>query len=231
MPGAEDKKDQPGADEKEITQEKPAGQEAQEEVVTDDEEMSPEDMKKVIKDLRAENAKSRTKGKAQEAEFKKLGDQLGAIKKHLNIEDEKSPEVEIVSLKEANDNLVFELSMNQLAREHDIPVEHDEYFRFLMGKEIAKLQENGKEGDELSDEQLEKVIAETKKYAGYKSEKPNKNGSGIPDGEGKGKKPSKDGESGVTAEQYKKMTLAEKNAIYTKDSALYNKLESEARKL
>lgn len=193
----------------------------------DNNEMSPEDMKKVIADLRKENAAHRTKGKSQEDSIAKLSEKLGQISKHLGLKDEEAdPAVQVKELTSKTEALELELSLNQLARENGIPVEHDEYFRFLIGKKFAALEESGKEDEELSAEQIAEVVEEVKKYSGFKATKPNGNQTGVD--EGGGKKPAGGGDS-MTPEQFAKLNYNEKTKLFTDNKAEYDRLYKAAK--
>lgn len=188
----------------------------------DDENMSPEDMKKVIKSLRAENAKARTKGKSQEDSTKSLLEQINSIKTHLGIKDEADPAEQVKSLKSTNENLELELSLTQLARAHSIPVEQDDYFRFLMSKEISKLEKSGEDGQELSEDAINSVVEEVKKVSSFKAAKPNNNSTGV--GDGDGGKPNGGSNDALTVEQFAKMSMAEKSKLFTDNKAEYDRL-------
>lgn len=203
-----------------------AAQEAGKAGGADDENLSPEDMKKIIKDLRKENAGHRTKGKSQEDAFKKLNDELGGIKKHLGIKEDQDPAEQLKELTSKSEALEFELSMQQLARANGIPVEHDDYFRFMIGKKIAAIEAEGKEGDELSEQAITEVVTEVQKYTGFKATKPNGNSSGVDDNV---KPPAGGGKEAMTPEAFAKLSMAEKSKLYVDNKPEYDRLLASAK--
>lgn len=224
MPGADDENNnQPGADDKNKDQNQNPGGNGGGNNQGGDDELSLEDAKKIIKDLRKENANHRTKGKSQEDSLKSLGDQLASIKKHLNIKDDVDPAEQLKSLTEKSDNLELELTFTQLARQHSIPVENDEYFRFLMGKKLAGL----KDDEELGDDAIAEVVAEVQKFGGFKQEKPNGNRSGV-DEKG-GKKPNGGGNEAMTPEEFAKLNFNEKTKLFTDNKPEYDRLWKSAK--
>ena len=230
MPGADENKEgNPGGseDQNKGQNQNPGGSGAGGSGSEDDGIGSLEDAKKIIKDLRAENAKNRTKGKSQEDQLKTLGDQLGAIKKHLNIQDDVDPAEKLKVMATENEDLQFELSITQLARIHNIPLEQDKYFRFLVGERLAALQESGKEGEELSEEAIAEVIEEVNKVAGQKQDKPNGNRTGV-DEKG-GKKPVGGGSDAMTPEQFAKLSISEKSKMYLDNRTEYDRLLQAAK--
>lgn len=176
---------------------------------------------KEIKRLRNENAGHRTKNKTLEESLSSFNDKFSKINKHLGIEENVDPEEQLQGLTAQNEQLSIEISLQQLARTQQIPVEHDEYFRFLIGKKFESL----KEGEELSDEAINEVVAEVKKYSGFKGNK----STGLSGGQA----PAKNGEGGkgdeVTAEQFKKMSLVDKSKLFEENKELYLKLQKAAR--
>lgn len=176
---------------------------------------------KEIKRLRAESADRRTKNKTLEESITSLSEKLGKINTHLGIKDDVDPAEQLQGLTAQNEQLSIEISLQQLARTQQIPVEHDEYFRFLIGKKFEAL----KEGEELSDEAINEVVAEVKKYSGFKGNK----STGLSGGQA----PAKNGEGGkgdeVTAEQFKKMSLVDKSKLFEENKELYLKLQKATR--
>lgn len=177
---------------------------------------------KEIKRLRNENAGHRTKNKTLEESLSAFNDKFSKINKHLGIEDEADPAEQLQSLTAQNEQLGIEISLQQLARTQGIPVEHDEYFRFLIGKKFEAL----KEGEELSDEAITEVVAEVQKYSGFKGNK----STGLSGGQAPSNKKG-DGDKGgdVTVEQYKKMSLVEKSKLFEENKELYLKLQKASR--
>lgn len=224
MPGAKDQ-NQPGAGEKDENEnddqnQNPGGGDSG---GSNDDELSPEDMKKVIKNLRKENAKYRTQKQSQEDSFKSLSEQLGAIKKHLKIEDNVDPAEQIKSLTTSNESLEFELSMVNLARENEIPKDLDGYFRFEMQQALMKL----KDDEEMSDEAIQEIVEKVKKLSSAQGGGSNSSGVG---GKKPPQKPPEGGEKKPTVDEFKKMSLAQKNELYQKDRETYDKLSALSRR-
>lgn len=220
MPGADDNNN-PNPGDKDKNKEKPnpnPGDKGNGGSGDDLDGMSPEDMKKVIKDLRKENAASRTKSKSQEDSFKTLSEQLSGIKKHLGIKDDVDPAEQIKGLTAKTEDLELELSLQQLARAHNIPVEHDEYFRFMIGKKTSAL----KDDEELGEDAIKEVVEEVQKYSGFKSAKPNKNGTGVDENGGGKKDPASGGGGGMTPEQFAKLNINEKSKLYVDNKPEYD---------
>ena len=180
-----------------------------------------DDAWKEIKKLRGENAGHRNKNKEIDSHNSKINGELAAIKKHLGIKDEEDPKETISQLTTKTESLEFELSIVTLARAHSVPADQDDYFRFLLQKEFAAL----KEGEEIKDEQVTAVVEKVKAAGGGGAAK--KTSTGMGDG-GKGKDAGSGGEA-TTVEQFKKMGIAEKTALYNKDPELYKKLNAASR--
>lgn len=226
MPGADDQTNQPGADE---NKNKPNDGDAsggsgnpnpdskdgnEDESIFSD----PTKAKELAKSLRAESAKYRTKSKDLESKLSSMEATLGKLKKALNLEEEEeNPEEKVQQLSEQAIVLQTELAIRDLAAEHEIPNQQLKYFKFLMSERFAALGD----GEELSEEALNEVIAEVKKGSAGKGI----NGTGLHNND----KPNPDASSGVSVERFVKMSPAEKSLIYQKDPTTYNKLFSEAR--
>jgi hypothetical protein len=228
MPGADDQNFQPGAEE---LKDKPIeGNQGEgsgnsnpnpKDGGEDDSIFSdPAKAKELAKSLRAESAKYRTKSKDLESKLSSMEATLGKLKQALNLGDdeEESPEEKVKQLSEQAIVLQTELAIRDLAAEHEIPNQQIKYFKFLMAEKFNALGD----GEELSEEALNEVIAEVRKGGNGKS---GINGTGVhSDG-----KPNPDAGSGLTLDRFMKMSPAEKSLIYQKDPTTYNKLFSEAR--
>lgn len=220
MPGADDQQNlQPGADASKTQNPSDSGNQG-----GDGSFGSLEDAMKEIKRLRQENAGHRTKNKTLEESLTSFNDKFTKINKHLGIQDQVDPEEQIKGLSSNNEQLTLELSLQQLARVNGIPMEQDEYFRFLIGKKFEAL----KDGEEISDEQISEVVAEVGKYSGFK--KDFKTSTGLGDGKTKNPPASDSGKETVTTEQFSKMTFAQKNQLFEENKELYNKLSAASRR-
>lgn len=226
MPGADDKKkdDQSGTDDqkKKDQQDQTDDTTGADDGEGDDGEgdfSDPEKVKAEIKKLRAEAAKHRNKAKAVSEQLASVNGKMSGLKKALGVEDEnEDPEAKLKAQQAKSDALEVELSVVHLARDHEVPKESEQYFRFLLGQKLESLEE----GEELSDEQVEELAAEAKKVSG----KPANNSTGL----GGGKKPPADnGKGALTVEQFVKLNTGEKSAIYAKNPSEYSRLFSEAR--
>lgn len=183
-----------------------------------------------IKRLRGENASRRTANKELDAQLKAFSDTLGKVTKHLGI-DEKADPVEVAKqLGEKNSSLELEVSLLQLARAHNIPADQDDYFRFLLSKEFETL----KDGEELSDEKIEAVVAKVNAVGAPSNQDGKQNSTGLGNkkgADGKGNPPPAGGDSKkeVTVEQFKKMDVIQKGKLFTENKELYLKLQAESR--
>lgn len=177
--------------------------------------MSLEDAQKIIKELRAENAKHRT-------EKNNLSTRLEKIEKGLKLvsgdgEDDETAEVKLGKLEPKIQSLEVRNAMYELAIEHSISKADFEYFEFLMSKKFDSLEE----GQEMTEEDLEAILGQLKS----RSQKAPANTSA-----GTGTKPDNaSGKDGVTLEQFVKMGMMEKSKLYQTKPDLYASLLSEAR--
>lgn len=178
---------------------------------------SLEEAMDIIKSLRNENAKHRTKNKTLEESLGKYDGELKKVKEALGIKDEsEDPKVALANLQQTNEALQVEMSVMSLAMEHQIPFENQKYFKFLLGEKFESLGE----GEELSDEDLAEVIAQAKGIGGGQGKK----STGL----NGGAKPNEGANQGVTVEQFAEMSIAEKSDLYGKNPQLYQQLFQQA---
>lgn len=173
-----------------------------------------------IKKLRKESADKRTKSKDLETKLNAMTAQMDKLKKAIGgEEDDLSPEEKISRLQSEKEQVEIEASINHLARVYQVPIEHDDYFRFLLSKKFSELQD----GEEVDDEQMNEIVSKVGALsAGQKG-----NGTGVDS-----KKPNPGtGTDGVTAADFKKMGTIEKSQLYSKNPTLYDKLRTEAAAL
>jgi hypothetical protein len=172
-----------------------------------------------IKKLRAEAAKHRTRAKNLDGEMLTMKSTLDKLKQAFGGEDQEiDPAEQLQAIQQQNENYQVELGILQLAREHSISPDQDDYFRFLLTKKFEGLEEGG----ELTDEDLQEVIQKVQGVSGMKQ---NPASTGVNAGK---KDPAGNGKSSVSAEQFAKMTLTEKSKLYVSDAALYSRLLTEA---
>lgn len=179
----------------------------------------PDSAKKLIKTLRDENAKHRTKNK-------ELGDKTGKLKQALVeagiIEnDEEAPEEKIKNLSEQNQGLVLKSVLLEAAVEHSVPKGSLKYFQFLINEKLEGLQD----GEEVTDEDIAALAEEAKGFSGSGKS----GGNSSVDGKGKGSAPAPGGNGAVTVDQFVLMNIAEKSVLFQKSPDVYNKLMSQAR--
>lgn len=219
MPGAEDQI-QPGAEDdknKDLNQNPNPGGEGDDDGKGDDglDLANADAVKAEIKKLRDEAAKARIKNK-ELAQKANAGDALlQRLKKSLGADgDDVSPEEKLASIQQQNEALQTEIAFSQIAREHDIPKEHDKYFRFLMAERMTSLEENA----ELDEKDIGEIVAEVKTLAKSKG----KNSTGL-NSDDQGKKPAGNNE-GLTVEKFVAMNVGERSSLYVKNPAEYNRL-------
>ena len=176
----------------------------------------PKKAAELVKSLRNENAKHRTKNKELGSKLAAMEGTLGKLKKAFGGEedDESDPAEKVAELSTANERLTMELHLRDIARESGVPAEREKYFRFLLAEKLEGLEE----GQELGEEDIaEAVKAATDGFA------PKKTSTGVKPGAGD--TPNPDSTSGeVSVDQFAKMNLGEKSALYIKNPDLYNKL-------
>jgi hypothetical protein len=180
-----------------------------------DDDLTPEEYKKQIKKLRAENAKRRLKEK-------KNAEKMNKFEKALKVlggdDDDDDPDKKLDAITSDYESAVTRTAVLELALENGISgSENLEYFEFLMGKALNSLDE----GDEMTEEQLEEILEKcSAKGGGEKA-----NTSTRDKGKGK-KKPEGDQNGEVTQEEFDKMGMMGKSALYQKNPELYEKLRA-----
>jgi hypothetical protein len=184
---------------------------------TDDQlevEKLPPAAQKLIKSLRDENAKHRTKnkelGQGQE-KLKKALVEAGIIEN-----DEVEPEEKIKGLSAEVHGAQMRNALLEAALEHDVPKTSLKYFQFLITERLEALEDDG----ELSQEDIAAIAQEAKKVVGGSTSK----GAGANSSAGTGKAPPAGGDGRVTQEQFDSMSILEKSDLYVKQPELYNQL-------
>lgn len=185
---------------------------------------SLEEANKAIKALRKENASRRTASKSQEDQLAALTAKLTKITGHLGLDDnEADPEEALTALQSQYASLEMDMAVMQMARTHNIPVQHDEYFKFLAQKRIAEFEASSGKDEELPEDFFEKIAEEVSQYA---SPKGSQRGS-IGAGDGGSKKPAGSAPE-MTAEQFSGLGIDAKIALKKSDPEKYKRLWDEA---
>lgn len=173
----------------------------------------PEWAKKEIQSLRQESAKHRTTNKELST---KLGTFEAALKKAGLMEDETPPEKKLEQVTTQAEQLAIHNALLEIAVENGVSKENFKYFSFLMNEKLAELSDD----EELSEEDLNEILTQVQTGKGSAN-------SSFGGGKGKGK--GDEGNSGVTLEEFAKMGIMAKSALYQKDAATYNRLVGEAK--
>lgn len=181
----------------------------------------PPAAQKLIKDLRSENAKIRTKSKESLSKSEKL--KAALVEAGLIENDEEAPEEKIKGLTTVNQGLQFRSAVLEAAVEHSVPKGQLDYFEFLLAKAAESLED----GQELPGEEIVKIAKKARSAAGLKTN--SSVGGGQGDSEGN-EAPPPGGEGGITLEQFTSMNMGEKSALFQKSPDVYNALMAEARK-
>lgn len=177
----------------------------------------PVKAKAAVVKLRKEAAKYRNLKNASDEALKAAQTRIDSFKKALGVEDEsEDPETTINTLKSQNQALAMEMSIAQIAREHNIPADQDKYFRFLLNERMESLED----GEEISDEDITEIAAQIEKISG----KASGNSTGL---NGQKKKPA--GGNTLTVEAFSKMNSGEKSELYGRNPEEYNRLFAEAK--
>jgi len=173
-------------------------------------------VQKMIKDLRAENAKHRTDGK-------KVSDRLTNLESILKKvaggdTEEETPEEKLASLSGRAESAEVRSTMLEIAIENGISKDSFEYFEFLMTKKLSALEE----GAELSEEDLEEVLKKVKVGA-----KKGPAQTSPDDDKEKDKNPGSNNE--MTVEQFAKLGMMTKSKLYNEKPETYNSLLKQAK--
>lgn len=171
-----------------------------------------------IKRLRKENAERRTKGKALEERLNAMEGTFGKMKQAMGLKDETevSPEEMIHNLQAEKQALIMELGLSEIANESGIPPEFQRYFKFLMAEKIQELET----GESLDETVIDEIINSVRMIAGRKID----SSTGIQTSS----MPNPQVSPGVTLEQFSKMNVGERSALFMKNQALYQSLMAEA---
>ena len=177
--------------------------------------VSPEELRKMVKDLRGESAKHRTRAKNLEDSQTKLKTKL--VEAGFIEDDSKEPAEQLESFKQATAELQVKNAILQAAVENGISKDGVDYFEFLVNKKLGALEE----GAEITSDDLAAWATEAKKKFG--------GGSGGSTSVGADGKKNPNGDSSVTLDQFVKMSTGEKSSLFNKDRAAYDQLFSQAK--
>lgn len=222
--GTENKDDQHQDDESTGQGDEGTNKEEESSEDSQDESKWDDKTKSYIKKLRKENQKLRTKTSRLEEEFSSFKGKLKNLGgSSEDGESEESPEEMLARADAVGNQLAFDNGVLASAIEHGISGKDTlEYFRFLVTKKVESL----KDDEELDAEDL----AELAKKAKQVTNPGGKSGRTSVDESQEDRNKRKPGNSDeVTLDQFVKMSVAEKSALYAKSQDTYNKLFAEAK--
>jgi hypothetical protein len=181
----------------------------------------PPKAQKYIKGLRKENAKYRTSRNKHKQDYEDLAARLKGIAD--GDENALTPEEAAEVLSQENGSLAFSNQVLRVAVANGISGEDElEYFEFLIGKEVSKLDE----GEELDEDAIGELVAKVRKKHGggsastsFSADKSKQNGKKKPEGN--------DGK--ITLDDFVNMTMVQKSELYRKDKDTYEKLVAQAK--
>lgn len=181
----------------------------------------PEWAQKQIKDLRSENAKTRTKAKTLEDRVGKIEKGFKSMFGNEEGDDDLPPEEKLAKVQAQSEASAARAEMLEFCMENGITEKRTQRYLSVL---IDEASEELEDGEELSDERLEELIQEAKSVGGRKK------ASSSVDGKGSGKKPpNPEGDSGVSLEQFNNMGALDRNKLYRENPDLYNRLSAEAK--
>jgi len=171
----------------------------------------PEEAQKMLKDLRAENAKHRTTNNNLTSKMEKF--ESGLKNMFGDGEDDEDPSAKLEALQGNYESAVTRSAILELALENGISgKENLEYFEFLMGKSLNSLEE----GEELTEEKISDIVSKSVPTKGSANTSTKKDGAGD-------KKPDESSDE-VTQEQFNKMGMTQKSLLYRTKPELYKQL-------
>lgn len=189
--------------------------------------------KAYIQKLRGESAKNRTKAANLETSLSDLNTRFGTLesgmKKALGLESEELTQDNFDQAAAQSEQLEFENALLQSAIENKIPSDKIDFFKFKITSAVANL----KESEELSDEAYTAIVSEVMSLGGEQAPVvKDEDGNVIEVNENSSVKTPKTpapNTDGLTVEQFVKMTLSEKSALYGKNQSQYDALVKEAK--
>jgi hypothetical protein len=175
-----------------------------------------------IKRLRKESGQYRKENKTLKNNMESLSERFGRVegglKQMLGLEEgqEIDPNEHLAALQAQNEQVVVRSAILESALENGIAGrEQLDYYEHLVMKKSAALEE----GEEFTEEDFNEIISQVKKVFGNQMTKTSVTAQ----------KPNPDEKAEVSLDQFAKMGVIEKSALYQKNPALYSQLMSEAR--
>ena len=185
----------------------------------DDVDSLPPWAQKTIKGLRKENAGHRTRANALEERLNKLE---GGLKGLFGEEDPVPPEQALEQMQGTLHQVAMQNEILTLAIENNIPAEGIDYFQYLLGNAVSKLQE----GEELDEDAIKGIVAEAKSK-----------GSNLPGGAGGTTSPQSNSSPGkgnapgeVTYEEFIRMGNDKQIELYRTNPHKYEELMREHKR-
>jgi len=117
-------------------------------------------LQKYIKGLRHEAANHRTTANQIQAQFEDLQERIKSV--FGEQKEAVDPKLAVQELQQATQDLSFKNAVLETAVNHGIPASGIPYYEFLLNQAGNSL----KEGEELSDEMMESILAEVKQKSG-----------------------------------------------------------------
>jgi hypothetical protein len=179
-----------------------------------DVEKLPANVQALIKSLREENAKHRTKNKELGEGQTKL--KAALVEAGIIENDEVEPEEKIKGLSADLQGAQMRAALLEAAVEHEVPKSQLKYFQFLIAERLEALEDDG----ELSQDDIAEIALEAKKVLGAGGT----GSKGASSSAGTGSAPQAGGDGRITQEQFDAMGIMEKSALYSKNPELYNQL-------
>lgn len=173
-------------------------------------------VQKLIADLRKENGDHRKKNKILSESQEKLKKTL--IDTGVIDNDEEPTEEKLKNVTQTNEQLNMRSAILEAAVENNVSKDDLKYFTFLIQEAVSGL----KDDEELTDAQIADIAKAAKRNGNPMTTTSVDNSK-----DNSTKKPGASGE--VTVEQFAKMNMGEKTAIYVKDKDLYNRMMAEAK--
>lgn len=187
-----------------------------------DEEKLDAKTKAHIAKIRKEAAGHRVKAKDLASKLTASEEQKKAILKAAGIEVEtENPAEQLKVAQSESQQLALRSAILESAVENGIGKDGLDYYEFLISKEMAGL----KEGEELSEEQITKVVAKVKTAGGKAANTSVGNGGG----DGKGTPNPNANAGAITLDKFVRMSITEKSKLYQDNLDLYTSLVSEAK--
>ena len=190
-------------------------------VITKTQETTPvvginslEEAQKVIADLRAENAKYRTRSKTLEEQLGSVNERFTKFETGLKSmfgeeDDSLTPEQRVEHLTGQNEEMAINQALTEAALEFGVGRESYDYFRFLVSERLQSLGE----GEEITEEDLEAIA----KSAGAKGGMTTTSVDGV-------QVPAPEVPGGTTLEEFQVMGINARSLLFRDNPVLYKQL-------